>query len=82
MFANLWSKSFIPLNNRQPFHTDYGDVLSKLVLGTSSEGGDGLLASVANIYNEIAASRPHLLSTLSTPDWPFDRPINGDLYER
>jgi hypothetical protein len=43
------------------------------VLGVSSNGGNGLLSPVASIYNEIAASRPDLISVLSTPDWPFDR---------
>jgi len=52
------------------------------VLGVSSNGGNGLLSPVASIYNEIAASRPDLISVLSTPDWPFDRPINGGICER
>jgi len=68
-------------NIKLPFHTDYGDVLSMLVLGLSSEGGNGLLAPVASIYNDIAASRPDLISALSAPDWPFDRPIGGGEFE-
>lgn len=65
----------------QPFHTDQGDVISMYVLGTGADGGKGTFASVSAIYNEIAATKPHLLIVLLKDNWPFDKyvPSNGTI---
>lgn len=55
----------------QAFHTDAGDVISLLVLGTSAEGGQSKLASFGKIYNDIAQSRPDLIWTM-LEDWAFE----------
>ncbi|KAF9013811.1 Clavaminate synthase-like protein [Hymenopellis radicata] len=59
-------------SDRQTFHTDQGDLISLLTLETAVEGGISKLASSSRVYNEIAATRPDLIHTLSEP-WPIDR---------
>lgn len=62
----------------QPFHTDpTADVIAMFVLQPSIRGGQGTLCPVASIYNDLASTRPDLLCELAKPDWPFDRPPNG-----
>jgi len=56
---------------KQVFHTDVGDVISLLALGTSAEGGQSKLSSSWRVYNELAATRPDLVWTLSKP-WPAE----------
>ncbi|KAL9107069.1 MAG: hypothetical protein Q9227_008015 [Pyrenula ochraceoflavens] len=41
------------------------------VLGSAKSGGNGFLASMNAVYNELAATRPDLIHTLSTPNWPY-----------
>jgi hypothetical protein len=53
------------------FHTDVGDIISLLCLGTAAEGGCSQLASSWHIYNELAATRPDLIKTMAE-DWPHD----------
>jgi hypothetical protein len=52
---------------KQVFHTDIGDVISLLALSTSAEGGQSKLSSSWRVYNELAATRPDLIWTLSKP---------------
>lgn len=52
---------------KQVFHTDAGDIVSLLALGTSAEGGQSKLSSSWRVYNELAATRPDLIWTLSAP---------------
>jgi hypothetical protein len=57
--------------DKQVFHTDSGDIVSLFALSTAAEGGQSKLASSWRVYNELAATRPDLIGTLSS-DWPFD----------
>jgi hypothetical protein len=54
--------------DKQVFHTDSGDVVSLFALSTAAEGGASRLASTWRVYNELAATRPDLIHTLSG-DW-------------
>ncbi|EHL03125.1 hypothetical protein M7I_0817 [Glarea lozoyensis 74030] len=51
--------------DKQVFHTDSGDVVSLFALNTSASGGQSKLASTWRVYNELAATRPDLIRTLS-----------------
>jgi Taurine catabolism dioxygenase TauD, TfdA family len=57
--------------DKQVFHTDTGDMVSLFALSRAAEGGKSRLASTWKVYNELAASRPDLIETLSQ-DWLFD----------
>ncbi|KAF2760654.1 hypothetical protein EJ05DRAFT_536719 [Pseudovirgaria hyperparasitica] len=58
------------------FHADRysGDVLALYVRNTGGEnnGGDQFLASFGAVYNEILATDPEVLDTLSVDNWPFE----------
>lgn len=66
-------------NTALSFHTDFGDIVAMYVLSTASQGGFGTFASVSAIYKLLRSLDPDILSTLSKEDWPFDRPINGEI---
>ena len=57
--------------DKQVFHTDSGDIVSLFALSTAAEGGTSRLASTWRVYNELAATRPDLIQTLSE-DWIAD----------
>jgi len=58
---------------KQPFHTDVVcDTLALATRNCSSQGGRGFVASSWTVYNELAATRPDLIHTLSQPNWPHD----------
>jgi hypothetical protein len=57
--------------DKQVFHTDSGDIVSLFALETSAEGGASKLASTWRVYNEIAATRPDLIHTL-TESWDME----------
>ncbi|KAI0976089.1 TfdA family taurine catabolism dioxygenase TauD [Xylaria arbuscula] len=57
--------------DKQVFHTDSGDIISLFALETSTLGGASKIASTWRVYNEIAATRPDLIHTLSE-NWPVD----------
>ena len=57
--------------DKQVYHTDSGDIVSLLALSTAAEGGTSRLASSWRVYNELAATRPDLIETLSR-DWVAD----------
>lgn len=42
------------------------------VLDVAAIGGESLLASSGQIYNEIAASRPDIIHVLADDQWIFD----------
>ncbi|KAI0480757.1 TfdA family taurine catabolism dioxygenase TauD [Xylariaceae sp. FL0804] len=66
--------------DKQVFHTDSGDVVALLALETSAAGGASRLASTWRVYNEIAATRPDIVHTLSQ-SWDmevFEK--NGKMY--
>lgn len=58
-------------NDKQVFHTDSGDIVSLFCLQKAAEGGESQLASIWQVYNILAESRPDLIQTL-TENWPFD----------
>jgi hypothetical protein len=57
--------------DKQVFHTDSGDIVSLFALETSAAGGASKLASTWRVYNEIAATRPDLIHTLSA-SWDME----------
>ncbi|TQV92598.1 hypothetical protein V2A60_009070 [Cordyceps javanica] len=56
---------------KQVFHTDAGDVIALFALEAAAEGGESYLASSWHVYNQLAATRPDLIKTLSEP-WDND----------
>jgi hypothetical protein len=48
-------------NGRLAFHTDLGDILSLFTIDVSNDGGETMLASSSQIYNELSELRPDLL---------------------
>ncbi|KAH0584426.1 hypothetical protein H2248_009967 [Termitomyces sp. 'cryptogamus'] len=57
--------------DKQVFHTDIGDLIALMALQTAAEGGTSRISSGGRIYNELAATRPDIIRTLSVP-WPLD----------
>ncbi|KAH9888307.1 TfdA family taurine catabolism dioxygenase TauD [Xylariomycetidae sp. FL2044] len=57
--------------DKQVFHTDSGDIVSLFALETAHSGGASKLASTWRVYNEIAATRPDLIHTLSQ-EWDYE----------
>ncbi|KAK4099839.1 Clavaminate synthase-like protein [Parathielavia hyrcaniae] len=57
--------------DQQVFHTDVGDIIALFALGEAAEGGQSYLSSSWKVYNELAATRPDLIQTLSEP-WAAD----------
>jgi hypothetical protein len=51
--------------DKQVFHTDAGDVVSLFCLSPAAKGGQSKVASNWRVYNELAATRPDLIKTLS-----------------
>lgn len=37
------------------------------------------MSSAWTVYNELAATRPDIIHTLSRPDWPFDTLVSHSL---
>ena len=64
--------------DKQVYHTDAGDIVSLFALSTAAEGGKSRLASSWRVYNELAATRPDLIETLSR-DWIADTFGRSDL---
>jgi Taurine catabolism dioxygenase TauD, TfdA family len=58
-------------NDKQVFHTDSGDIVSLFCLESAAVGGESQLASIWNVYNILAKTRPDLIQTL-TSDWVVD----------
>lgn len=63
--------------DKQVFHTDSGDIVSLFALSVAAEGGKSRLASTWRVYNELAATRPDLIETLSQ-DWVADNFGNSE----
>jgi hypothetical protein len=51
------------LTSSQPFHTDYGEILSLYTLSRAATGGDFFLADIHDIEARIR-TRPDILETL------------------
>ncbi|KAF5330692.1 hypothetical protein D9619_006049 [Psilocybe cf. subviscida] len=62
--------------DKQVFHTDVGDLIALMALEVAEEGGVSRISSGGQVYNELAATRPDLIETLSKP-WPLDS-FGGD----
>ncbi|KAF3912455.1 hypothetical protein ABW20_dc0103813 [Dactylellina cionopaga] len=60
------------------FHTDVGDILGLYAVELPASGGETLLASSSQAYNELAASRPDLLHEL-VQKWAFFHSQNYQL---
>jgi len=45
-------------------------------LNVAAYGGESYLASSANIYNELARTRPDLIEVLAKDDWIFDECVD------
>ncbi|KAF2202114.1 hypothetical protein GQ43DRAFT_414294 [Delitschia confertaspora ATCC 74209] len=64
------------LTTAMEFHCDRfsGDVLALYVRddGSAQGGGEQFVASFWRIYNELLATDPDVLETLSAADWPFE----------
>ncbi|KAK7035824.1 Clavaminate synthase-like protein [Favolaschia claudopus] len=58
--------------DKQVFHTDIGDLIALLSIQTSAHGGVSRLSSAGRVYNEIAKTRPDLI-TVMKDNWPLDR---------
>jgi len=56
--------------DKQVFHTDVGDLIALMALEIAQEGGTSRISSGARVYNELAATRPDLIHTLSE-SWPW-----------
>jgi len=52
-------------NVHMPFHTDIADVIANFFIGVADNGGASLIASSSKVYNDLAASKPHVLNTLA-----------------
>ncbi|KAI6082012.1 hypothetical protein F4821DRAFT_248171 [Hypoxylon rubiginosum] len=53
------------------FHTDNCEVMAFFYMEPASSGGETILSSLWQTYNELAANRPDVLHTLAKP-WVFD----------
>lgn len=58
--------------DKQVFHTDIGDLIALLGIQTSAQGGVSRISSGGRVYNEIAKTRPDLITVLKD-NWPLDR---------
>ncbi|KAJ7826660.1 hypothetical protein B0H13DRAFT_1736488 [Mycena leptocephala] len=58
--------------DKQVFHTDIGDLIALLSIQSSAHGGVSRLSSSGRVYNEIAKTRPDLVTVLKD-NWPLDR---------
>jgi len=58
--------------DKQVFHTDIGDLIALLSIQTSAHGGISRLSSGGRVYNEIAKTRPDLITVLKD-NWQLDR---------
>jgi hypothetical protein len=59
-------------NQRQTFHTDSCDIVGLLCLREARSGGESLLVSAPEVFNQLRRERPELLSRLLEP-MPHDR---------
>ncbi|KAL4795138.1 hypothetical protein BDV19DRAFT_389540 [Aspergillus venezuelensis] len=60
-------------NRASKFHNDiYCDIIALQSRSCAEAGGNHLLTSVPEIYEELCATKPELASALLKPDWPLD----------
>ena len=65
-------------SEKQVFHTDAGDIVSLLALSVAAEGGQSRLSSSWRVYNELARTRPDLVTTLAE-DWVAEKSVSAFL---
>ncbi|KAJ6497163.1 hypothetical protein C8R47DRAFT_972802 [Mycena vitilis] len=61
--------------DKQVFHTDIGDLIALLSIQSSAHGGVSRISSGGRVYNEIAKTRPDLITVLKD-NWPLDRCVS------
>jgi len=55
------------------FHIDRPtDIMTLQTRGCAAKGGDSMLASLKMVYNEYVQTRPDVIRTLATQNWPAD----------
>ncbi len=58
------------------FHSDFFcDIIALFVREAALEGGCLHLASSWQIYNDLCATQPEIIDTLSKPNWQFERSV-------
>jgi hypothetical protein len=70
--AGLTTTSNYADRSEKSFHTDNCEVMAFFYIESASSGGQTILSSMWQTYNELAANRPDVLHTLAKP-WVFDR---------
>ncbi|KAK6336117.1 hypothetical protein TWF696_001684 [Orbilia brochopaga] len=58
-------------NVHMSFHNDTAHIIALFVAGTAENGGGSMVASSAKVYNELAATKPHVIKTLAE-DWKLN----------
>ncbi|KAK6505821.1 hypothetical protein TWF481_007712 [Arthrobotrys musiformis] len=58
-------------NVHMSFHNDTAHIIALFVAGVAGNGGGSMIASSAKVYNELAATKPHAIKTLSE-DWKLN----------
>ncbi|KAK6504434.1 hypothetical protein TWF506_002633 [Arthrobotrys conoides] len=58
-------------NVHMSFHNDTAHIIALFVAGVAGNGGGSMIASSAKVYNELAATKPHTIRTLSE-DWKLN----------
>ncbi|KAF3935074.1 hypothetical protein ABW20_dc0109248 [Dactylellina cionopaga] len=59
-------------NVHMSFHNDTAHLIGLFVAGVADNGGGSLIASSAKVYSELAATKPHVIKTLSE-NWKLNR---------
>ncbi|KAK6532680.1 hypothetical protein TWF281_006859 [Arthrobotrys megalospora] len=52
-------------NVHMSFHNDTAHIIALFVAGVAGNGGGSMIASSAKVYNELVATKPHAIKTLS-----------------
>ncbi|KAK3311860.1 hypothetical protein B0H66DRAFT_629668 [Apodospora peruviana] len=66
-------RPFRDSNQPLTYHTDgYCPIIGMQMRSKAAEGGEHLLASSWQVYNELAATRPDIIRILAAPNWHFD----------
>jgi len=68
--AELWRPSNLTLFYKL-FHTDNCEIMAFFYLDVALQGGQTMLSSIWQTYNELAAKRPEVSHTLAEP-WVLD----------
>lgn len=63
---------------RKSFHTDNCEIMAFFYLNTALQGGQTVLSSIWQTYNELAATRPEVLHTLAEP-WVLDTYVRSPI---